>query len=220
MQSTKLLIDKETAQMSNESLYNSWPKVDDRSLVWEMLDDRESQHWRDCLEYVQKLVYTRAKNISEEQREDIAQQVMIRIDKHLNNFKFQCMLRTWIYRIIRSCIVEAYRKSQYQEKHTAHLSDAYDGDRYNKSIIPDPISLTPEAKFIRQEEVQTVWNLLHEYVNSHANTERNGKILEMFFVEERSYEDIAKIVGCSAPVVGYVIRAAKTYVRKKWNLQQ
>jgi len=204
--------------MSNDSLYNSWPKVDDRSLVREMLDDRESQHWCDCLEYVRKLVYTRAKNISEEQREDIAQQVMMRIDKHLNNFKFQCTLRTWIYRIIRSCIVEAYRKSQYQEKHTTHLSNIHDDDRHDKDIIPDPTSLTPEEKFIRQEESQMVRDLLREYVNIHANTERNGKILEMFFVEERSYEDIARIVRCSAPVVGYVVRTAKAYVRKKWDL--
>lgn len=203
--------------MPNESPYNLWPDVDDRTLAQEMLNDAESKYWRVCSEYVGMLVQSRAKNIPQEHREDIAQQVMMRINKHLKNFKFQCSLKTWIFGIVRNCTIEAYRKSKHLETHLTRPNAVYGDERNDDDIIAATASLTPEEKFIVQEELQRALEALREYVNTHANPERNEQILKMFFFEKRSYEEIAKIVGCSAAVVGYIVRSAQAYGRKKWR---
>jgi len=56
---------------------------------------------------------------------------------------------------------------------------------------------------------------LQEYVSTHANSIRNGRILDMVLFEGRSLEEAAKTVGCSAPVASYVVRSAQRYVREK-----
>ncbi len=55
---------------------------------------------------------------------------------------------------------------------------------------------------------------LQEYVSTHANPIRNGRILDMVMFEGRSLEAAAKAVGCSAPVASYVVRSAQRYVRE------
>jgi DNA-directed RNA polymerase specialized sigma24 family protein len=57
-------------------------------------------------------------------------------------------------------------------------------------------------------------------VSLHANPIRNGQILDMVLFEDRSLEEVAKAVGCSAPVVGYVVRSAQRYVRERLRYQQ
>ena len=37
----------------------------------------------------------------------------------------------------------------------------------------------------------------------------------MVLFESRSLEETARAVGCSAPVVGYIVRSAQRYVREK-----
>jgi hypothetical protein len=41
----------------------------------------------------------------------------------------------------------------------------------------------------------------------------------MVLFENRSIEDVAQMVGCSAPVAGYVVRSAQRYVREKLGYQ-
>src|SRR2546421_1907658 len=96
--------------MTEGKHYLPWPGADDRIVVEEMLRDPRSGQWYECREFVKKLVQSQAKNIPQDHWDDLVQDAMIRVDKSLLTFHYQCTLRTWVFGIVRSCIIDAYRK--------------------------------------------------------------------------------------------------------------
>ena len=73
---------------------------------------------------------------------------------------------------------------------------------------------TTEDACIMHDDLRKALAALQEYVSTHANPIRNGRILDMVMFEGRSLEAAAKAVGCSAPVASYVVRSAQRYVRE------
>src|SRR5947208_9514177 len=103
-----------------------WPGADDRTVVEEMLRDSKSGQWYECDEYVKRLVQAHAKNIPKDHWNDIAQDAMIRVEKFLPTFKYQCALSTWLFRIVRSSIIDAYRKFKRVGQFMALPADPHD----------------------------------------------------------------------------------------------
>jgi len=196
--------------------YHGWPEgADDRTIVEEMLRDPMSGQWFECHEFVNRLVQSQAKNIPKDHWEDIVQEAMIRVDKSLLTFKYQCALRTWLFGIVHNCIIDAYRKFKRAGQLMAPLGDPHDDvESESDAFIVNTLG-TVEDRCIIHDELNNALAALQEYVSSHAKPARNGRILDMAILEGRSLEEVAKVVGCSAPVVGYVVRSAQRYVRER-----
>ena len=93
--------------------------------------------------------------------------------------------------------------------------DLHDTDQ-NEDDMPFAAVLgTVEEDCIIRDELQKAFAALLEYVSLHSNEERNRTILQMVLFENRSLEETAQTIGCSAPVVGYIVRSAQRYVREK-----
>jgi RNA polymerase sigma factor (sigma-70 family) len=200
--------------------YLPWPGADDRIVIEEMLRDRSSGQWRECYIFVSKLVHVQAKNISNDHWDDIVQDVMIRIHKYLSNFQYQCAFRTWLFVIVHNYISDVYRKSTREGKYITPFGDPHDdveheGDGFSKNTLG-----TVEDICITRDELDKALAALQEYVSLHANPIRNRRILDMVLFEGRSLEKTAKVVGCTAPVAGYVVRSAQRYVRERLRHQQ
>lgn len=191
-----------------------WPGANDKAVVEEMLRDHQSRQWYECNEFVKKRVYGQAKNIPQDRRDDIVQEVMIRVKKYLPTFRYDCLLTTWIAPMILSCIIDEHRRSAY-EKLVISLDDSHNEGEHESEGLVVPASQTVEEESIVHEEFASALLALEEYVASHANSERNRQILDMVLLEGRSQEEAARAVGCSAPVAGYVVRSAQQYVREK-----
>ena len=56
---------------------------------------------------------------------------------------------------------------------------------------------------------------MNEYVEKHANKDRNREILRLVMFEDQSNELTAIRLGVSAPVVGYIVRSAQRFIREK-----
>jgi RNA polymerase sigma factor (sigma-70 family) len=192
-----------------------WPGADDRVVVEEMLRDSQSGQWYECNEFVKKLVQVQAKNIPIDYWDDVVQDAMIRVEKFLPTFKYQCTLRTSLFGIVRSSIIDAYRKFKRAGLFIALPGDPHDDveQQGDASIVHRPGTVEDEC--IIHDELDKAMVALHEYLSTHANSLRNGRILDMVMFEGRSLEEAAKAVGCSAPVAGYVVRSAQSYVRVK-----
>jgi RNA polymerase sigma factor (sigma-70 family) len=201
--------------MTESKPHLPWPGADDRKVVEEMLRDRRSGQWYECRELMKRRVQVQAKNISKDHWEDIVQDAMIRVDKSLPTFQYQCALRTWLFGIVRSCIIDDYRKSMRVGQFIAPIGDPYDDSEYEADALTTYTPGTVEDVFIVRDELDKALTVLQEYVSIHANPIRNRQILDMVLFEDRSLEDVAKAVGCSAPVVGYVVRSAQRYVRER-----
>jgi RNA polymerase sigma factor (sigma-70 family) len=216
--------------MTEGKSYLPWPGADDRIVVEEMLRDRSSGQWYECYVFVRKLVHVHAKNISNDHWDDIVQDAMIRLDKSLAIFQYHCAFRTWIFGIVRSCIIDYYRKSSRAVPHMVPLGDLYDNtepeddphddSEHEGDAFTANATRTVEDACITHDELDKALLALQEYVSLHANPIRNGQILDMVLFEGRSLEEVAKAVGCSAPVVGYVVRSAQRYVRERLRYQQ
>ena len=199
--------------------YLPWPGADERMVVEEMVRDSISGHWFECRVFVKKRIQIQAKNIPQDQWEDIVQEAMMRLSKSLPTFRYQCALRTWIFAIVHSCIIDAYRKLTH-EGVIAPPGDTHDDGEREGDALPTNSSRTVEDECITRDELRKALAVLQEYVSTHANPKRNRQILEMVLFEGHSLEEAAKAVGCSAPVAGYVVRSAQRYVRDKLGHQR
>jgi RNA polymerase sigma factor (sigma-70 family) len=206
--------------MTKDKSFPPRPATDDKIVVEEMLRDRTSGQWHECYILVMRRVQVQAHNISDARRDDIVQDAMIRIHKYLPTFQFQCAFKTWVFNIVRSCIIDAYRKSIRTEQNMIPLSDSHDDLELeaDRSTINVPGAVEDEC--ITRDELHKAFAALLEYVSLHSNPTRNRKILHMVLFENRSLEETAQAAGCSAPVVGYVVRSAQRYVREKLGFQR
>jgi RNA polymerase sigma factor (sigma-70 family) len=205
--------------MTEGKSYLPRQRADDRIVVEEMLRDRSSGQWHECYVFVKRLVQVHAKNIPKDHWEDIIQDAMIRVDKSLFSFRYQCAFRTWIFNIVRSCIIDVYRKSRHTGQHIAPLGNPHDDIEHENEAFTANAPGSVEDACILHDDLDKALAALQEYVSIHAKPARNGRILNMVLFEGHSLEEAAKAVGCSAPVAGYVVRSAQRYVRERLGFQ-
>jgi RNA polymerase sigma factor (sigma-70 family) len=193
-----------------------WPGADEKRVVNEMIRDNSSGHWHECSEFVRRCVRARAKNLSQEDRVDIAQDVMTRIHKSLPTFRFESKLPTWIVSVTVNRIRDVYRKANaHPEQSTISLDDPRTADDLDLPVTA--LFENVEDTIIQQDEINRGLDAIEKYVATHANSERNRKILDMVIKEGRTLQDAATAVDCSAPVAGYVVREAQRFARERRN---
>ena len=206
--------------MTKDKSYLSRQATDDKIRVAEMLRDSSSGQWYECYVFVNRLVQLQAHNISTNHWDDIVQDAMIRIHKYLPTFQFQCAFKTWIFNIVRSCIIDDYRKSIRAGQIMIPLGDSHDDFELEGDMPTVNAPGTVEDVCIIRDELHKALAALLEYVSLHSNPTRNRKILNMVLFENRSLEETARAVGCSVPVAGYIVRSAQRYVREKLDYQR
>jgi RNA polymerase sigma factor (sigma-70 family) len=194
-----------------------WPGADERSVVEGMLRDRDSRHWEECRKVVKRRVYVRAKNIPTNRQEEIIQDVMVKIVRYLPGFHFHCALKTWLAFIIESCIVDVHRNMQNEGQLLARPEDVLNEHEYEDEDESGILSevRSAEATFLLTEELRNAIASLWEYADMHSNPTRDRLIVRMVIFEGYSHNETAKVAGCSAPVVGYIVREAQRYAREK-----
>lgn len=197
-----------------------WPGADDRVVVEEMRRDSTSGQWFECREFVRKYVEWKAGNIPRDQRDDLIQNIMIRIHKALPDFQFRCRLKTWLYNIIQNSIIDAHRAQKRVDQHRLFPEETHEEGKFEEEVPGARTCQTPEDNYIIHNELLNALLLLEEYIQTHANRERNRQILEIVLLEDKSLEEAAIAVGCSAPVAGYVVRTAQRYVRERVRCQR
>jgi RNA polymerase sigma factor (sigma-70 family) len=200
--------------MAEDEPYLSWLGADDRIVVEEMLRDPRSKQWDECYEFVRKLVHVRAKNIHQDNRNDIVQDAMLKISKSLHTFRYKCRFRTWLFRVVQSCIIDIHRKISHAGQLMTPLDDSHDDIEREGETFTTHNFLSAEDEYIIRDDLREALNGLQEHISSHANAQRNRRILEIVLLEGQSLEEAAKEIGCSAPVAGYVVRSAQRYIRK------
>lgn len=190
-----------------------WPGPDDNLVIDAMLDDRGSHHWSECHKFVKNLVMRLASNFSKDVKEEIIQNSMFWIVRYLSSFKRECSFTSWIIKIVKSRIADAWRVQQTTEQHQTSPSNDSDEDKESESDIIST-QRTTEQECILREELHEAAKELLVYLSDHAHTERNIRILEMH-IAGFSQEDIAKKFHMPTPNVGYVIRSTQHFLRSR-----
>lgn len=135
----------------------------------------------------------RAYTNSQEDFEDYFQEVCLQIWRSKENFREDSDWSTWVYRISLNVCLTLLKKKKNNKQH--FVSD----------------SLTFEATEDSYAFSDESLNLLYEAIRKLSEIDR---ALIMLYLEEKSYKEIADIIGTNANNIGVRIKRIKTRLKK------
>ncbi len=136
----------------------------------------------------------RAYTHSQEDFEDYYQEVCLQIWRSKDNFREQCSWSTWVYRIsLNVCLTLLKQKKS-------------DGQTYFTSdVLPDVI-ITENRAFADES-----LNLLYVAIRKLSEVDR---ALILLYLDEKSYQEIADILGTNANNIGVRVSRIKERLKK------
>jgi RNA polymerase sigma-70 factor (ECF subfamily) len=138
--------------------------------------------------------------------QDLAQEVFLRVWQAARSYKPEAKFTTWLYRITANfCLNElkSSRRKKWLRFFSAHTEDQTVG----AENFPDG-SPSPEDLLLTRERSRQITSALQ----SLPENQRMALILKKY--DDLSYEEIARILGCSVSAVESLL------VRAKKNLQE
>lgn len=141
-----------------------------------------------------------------EDREEICQDVFIKIYQKLPDFNFQSKLSTWIATIAYRHSINHLKKQK--KRFTSSLDEHLSlGD---ESVLVD--NKTPELLFNRKDTKEFLHHLIEKLPVQYKT------VLTLFHLEEMSYPEIVEITGMpEGTVKNYLFRARKLLKEKLKN---
>lgn len=198
---------------------NTWSDLNAVGVVEEMQRDGEVEHWKTCSELVRWMLDRHFPGLPPHLKEEITQDILLLVHKNLATFQGRSKFTTWLIQITRYRAIDVVRQrknGQDREVYGDKLPEAHEEETGGMLIatpkMPEELALVAE----RHREVQA---LLREFLQLHAKSRRNGRILQLVLYDGYSLEEVAEMLGISAPVVGQVVRAAREYLRQKRHTQ-
>ncbi|GAA4836972.1 RNA polymerase sigma factor [Algivirga pacifica] len=136
----------------------------------------------------------RAYTNTQEDFEDFYQEVCLQIWKSRENYREDSDWSTWIYRItLNVCLTLIRKEKREKSKRDSQI---------------DTTLLTEENKAFKDESL----NLLYEAIKSLKEVDR---AIILLYLEEKSYKEIAAIIGVKANAVGVRINRIKERLKKQ-----
>ena len=150
--------------------------------------DHKDKIYRLCLGFVRE----------KELANDLFQEILIKIWRHLESFKGESEISTWIYRIAYNTAITFSSR----EKKKSELQS---------EIFPNLEIAEPESS-----EMETQVQLLYQAISELAEIDR---IIATLLLEGTPYRDIAGITGISENYVAVKVNRIKTILTQKLNPQ-
>ena len=150
----------------------------DHAAFEQLITPCESMVWRVCWRYTR----------NHEDAADCAQETMLKAWRALPQYRKDCTVETWLYRICISCCLDFLRRKRGgQDVSLSEMSEA--------GFDPPSASPTPEESTMKKEasaELQQAIDQLPEDMRT---------VLILSALEDRKYEDIAEITGVAVGTV-------------------
>ncbi len=170
---------------------------EERELVRKALAGDE-RAFRKLLERHYTLIYSVVRGVAGQraETEDIVQEVFIKIYRALGDFRGESRLSTWIYRIARN---EALNAMDRRKPQVIPIEDCAD--------LPDT-GESPEASYRRRMSRERLERFMERL------DEKERVAIELRYVGEKSYEEIADIMGIPLGTVKTHIHRAKLSLKR------
>ena len=154
-----------------------------------IFSDYQQKIFRLCCSYV----------IDPDAREDLYQNILIRIWKGLPSFNGQSTIGVWIYRISVNTAIDFLRKNQRDKKFSQRL------ENYDFEIIDR--SCNSEELLLLTEKIRHLFKCINRL-------DFMDRTIISLYLEDISYKNIAEIVGLTEKYVGVKISRIKKEVNK------
>ena len=156
-------------------------------------------------DYVVRIAYSFVGN--EDDAQDIAQDVFIKVFQTVDGFKGDSKLSTWLYRIVVNNslnFLRAKRKMSLFER-----LDNYINDRYYKEEQNSDMSFSDNDISDLELKIETLYNCLDQL----SQNQRSAFV--MHNIDKLSYKEIADTMELSLSAVESLIHRAKKNLQKK-----
>jgi RNA polymerase sigma factor (sigma-70 family) len=194
---------------------DKWPGPDDKPVVDEMLRSRDSPHWGHCLNFIQEVV--RTKGLSVDAQDDVVQNAMAAVIKHLPDFCYKGRLRNWLGVVVHRHGINEYRRQKLDKQWLIQPNDRTEAPEDVISHVDREVSNsppTPEELYLRRERAGQIIDVLQDYLNSHKDAEHRRILLQKALFEDYSDKEVARLLCMSPEMVGYIRRSALRHVRE------
>jgi RNA polymerase sigma-70 factor, ECF subfamily len=142
-----------------------------------------------------------------EEAEDLAQNVFVQVFKSAHRYEASAKFSTWLFTIARNlCLNEIRRRS----RHPAEPLDPRPEDEDQPvRQMADAREYSPTDRALQNELEQKIQEALAEL------PENQRMAILLFRQEEMSYEEIAKILGCSLSATKSLIHRGRETLKQK-----
>jgi RNA polymerase sigma-70 factor (ECF subfamily) len=135
--------------------------------------------------------------------EDVAQDVFIALYRNIRSFKQEAKFTTWLYRIAYNHGCSALRrKKTKKEQMLAHSIEREDGTNID---IPGDAGGDPQERILAGQ----VWDVVSRL------PVQMRTVLELYYAQEKSYEEIAEILTIPLGTVKTQLFRARAELRKR-----
>ena len=175
--------------------------MNERELI-SLLKKKDREAFKIIVETWQGMVYNTALGIlqSEEDAEDISQEVFIQVYESISSFKEESKFSTWLYRITISKAMDHIRKKK-RKKRFAFIQSLYGKD--NEVKIDPPDFFHPGVKLENKENAA----ILFKAIEKLSENQKTAFVLSR--IEGLSYNDIGEIMAISDSAVDALLQRAK-----------
>jgi RNA polymerase sigma-70 factor (ECF subfamily) len=155
---------------------------------------------------VMNLVYRTLPDATE--AEDLAQHVFLQVFKSAHRYEVSARFSTWLFTIARNlCLNEIRRRSRHP---AASLDEtAPDGDDHPLRQVEDTRNVSPPDRLLQGELEAKIDAALAEL------PENQRTAILLCRGEELSYEEIAKVLGCSVSATKSLIHRGRDTLKQK-----
>lgn len=152
------------------------------------------------LEQRQAIIYKIARTYcwDAEDRRDLIQEIHAQLWRAYPKYDASRRFSTWLYRIALNVAISHVRSASYHKQHLTSL------DEQSLSNIPAPDIEEPDAR------LRTLQNILRQL-------DALNRALLLLYLEERSYQEIAEVLGISETNVATKISRLKQKLRASAN---
>ncbi len=145
---------------------------------------------------IYKIVNAYCKN--EEDRKDIAQEIILQLWKSFGNYNAEIKFTTWMYRIALNVAISFYRKDSVRKA--------------AKEYFALNIFQEQTIDFAFQQDEKIKW--LYQFINE---LPAFNKALLLLYLDQKSHKEIAEIMGITETNVATKISRIKQQLREKFS---
>lgn len=141
--------------------------------------------------------------------DDCAQEVFIKVNRSLKNFRFESSFKTWLYRVSVNACKNRLNSLEYRIRtKQVRINVVRDMDNDARQIDIEDAVPSPAAEVIRKEIDRLIQNAIN------ALPARQKLVVVLRDIEGRSYEEIVEITGLKMGTVKSKLSRARLQLKE------
>lgn len=173
-------------------------RLEERGELGSMATPAQQDRFQTLVDEHKKIVYKICNSYcrSRDDREDLAQEIVVQLWRSFESFDGRCRFSTWMYRIALNVAISFYRRESTRTRFV--LSD-------NEQILD-----AADERATASSEVEA----LYEFI---GGLDVLSKALVLLYLDSHSYLEIAEVLGISESNVATKISRLKQTMRREVN---